>query len=77
VEVRIGVGETAREVIIEVDQSTEDVVAAYQSALSQPDGVLRLTDAKGRLLLIPVARVNYLDLGSPGHRPVGFGVLEQ
>lgn len=76
-EIRIGVVDAPREVVIEVTDSSDDIDAAYRSALGQEDGVLRLADAKGRILLIPVARIAYLDLGSPEHRPVGFGVLEQ
>jgi len=77
VEIRIGVVDSPREVVIEVLDTADDVATAYRSALGLPDGVLRLADAKGRLVLIPVARITYLDLGSPEHRPVGFGVLEQ
>ena len=76
-EIRIGVVDAPREVVIEVTDSADDIAEAYRGALGQSDGVLRLTDAKGRILLIPAARVAYLDLGSPGHRPVGFGMLEQ
>jgi len=77
VEVRIGVVDAPREVLIEVVESAESIDEAYRSALGKADGVLHLTDAKGRRLLIPAARIAYLDLGSPGHRPVGFGMLEQ
>jgi len=63
--------------VIEVAESADDIAEAYRGALGQADGVLRLADAKGRILLIPAARVAYLDLGSGAHRPVGFGMLEQ
>jgi len=77
VEIRIGITDIAREVIIEVTDAPESVVQAYRDAISETNGLLRLMDAKGRLLLIPAARIAYLDLGSPGHRPVGFGAPEQ
>ena len=76
-EIRIGITDIAREVVIEVADSADDVAAAYRGALGEPDGLLRLVDAKGRSLLIPATRIAYLDLGSPGHRPVGFGAPEQ
>ncbi|MCL2782551.1 MAG: DUF3107 domain-containing protein [Propionibacteriaceae bacterium] len=76
-EIRIGITDIAREVIIEVTDAPESVVQAYRDAISETNGLLRLMDAKGRLLLIPAARIAYLDLGSPGHRPVGFGAPEQ
>jgi len=77
VEIRIGITDVNREVVIEVNDSSYETSQAYQAALSKPDGLLRLTDAKGRLLLIPAARIAYLDLGPAGHRPVGFGAPEQ
>jgi len=77
VEIRIGITDITREVVIEVLDTADAVSAAYQGALGESNGLLRLTDPKGRLLLIPAARVAYLDLGSPGHRPVGFGAPDQ
>ena len=77
VEIRIGITDIAREVVIEVTDSPDNVVQSYRDALSETNGLLRLVDAKGRLLLIPAARIAYLDLGSTGHRPVGFGAPEQ
>ena len=76
-EIRIGITDINREIVIEVDDSSDGTSQAYQTALAKPDGLLRLTDARGRLLLIPAARIAYLDLGPAGHRPVGFGAPEQ
>ncbi|MCL2490989.1 MAG: DUF3107 domain-containing protein [Propionibacteriaceae bacterium] len=76
-EIKIGIADVAREVSIDADQGVDDVVQAYRDALSEPNGLLHLTDPKGRHLVVPATRVAYLDLGSPEHRPVGFGAAEQ
>ena len=36
---------------------------------------LRLTDAKGRLVIIPSNVLAYVEIGAEGPRPVGFGAL--
>jgi len=76
-EIKIGIADVARETSIDADQSADDIVKAYADALAEPNGLLRLADSKGRHLVVPAARVAYLDLGSPEHRPVGFGAAEQ
>jgi len=76
-EIKIGIADVTRETSIDADQTVDEVVKAYSDALSQPNGLLRLADSKGRHLVVPATRVAYLDLGSPEHRPVGFGAAEQ
>ena len=75
-EIKIGIADVPREASIDADQSADDIVQAYSDALSKPNGLLRLADSKGRHLVVPAGRVAYLDLGSPEHRPVGFGAAE-
>src|SRR5690606_37887473 len=48
VEVKIGVQNVARELSIETDQTMEEVGAAVRKALADPQGMLTLTDNKGR-----------------------------
>jgi len=76
-EIKIGIADVPREASIDADQSADEIVQAYRDALSEPNGLLRLADSKGRHLVVSAARVAYLDLGSPEHRPVGFGAAEQ
>jgi hypothetical protein len=70
-EVRIGVRD-AREIVLESEESPETVGAAVDAALSG-DGVLRLTDDRGRLFLVPAKVIAYVELGAPETRKVGFG----
>ena len=73
-EIKVGIVESPRELTVETEISATDVEADLAEALSS-DGVLKLTEKRGRIVLIPAARISYLDLGSEQVRPVGFGAL--
>lgn len=73
-EVKIGVRDVAREVMLESELSPEAVAKAVEEALSGGT-VLRLVDDKGRVVLIPSAQIGYVELGAPESRRVGFGAL--
>lgn len=70
-EVKIGVQNASRELVIESDQSGEDIEATVSKALK--DGAaLVLTDAKGRKVIVPTEKLAYVELGSPVAGQVGF-----
>ena len=71
VEVKIGVQNAARELTIEVDETPEAVEKLVADAVSG-DGVLNLKDAKGRRLIVPVAKLAYVELGHGTLGQVGF-----
>ncbi|MFC7504312.1 DUF3107 domain-containing protein [Nocardioides sp. CPCC 206347] len=71
VEVKIGVQNTARELVIETDETNEGVEALVSEALSS-DGVLRLTDTKGKVTVVPVAKLAYVEIGRSVAGQVGF-----
>ncbi|MDO5676665.1 MAG: DUF3107 domain-containing protein [Propionibacteriaceae bacterium] len=73
-EVKIGITDVAREVTIDTQASQEEVVEALRQAV-QNSGLFELTDDKGRRVIIPAARVGYLDIGSTSARAVGFGAV--
>ncbi|GAA1764038.1 DUF3107 domain-containing protein [Nocardioides hankookensis] len=70
-EVKIGVQNAARELTIEVDETAEAVEKLVADAVSG-DGVLNLKDAKGRRLIVPVAKLAYVELGHGVAGQVGF-----
>jgi hypothetical protein len=74
VEVKIGVQNAVREIVIESNQSNDDVVAAVDSAISK-GGLLRLADEKGRVVLVPAEKLAYVEIGEPEVRRVGFGAM--
>jgi Mg2+/Co2+ transporter CorC len=72
VEVKIGVQDANRELVVESAQSREEVVSLLRSALVDADGVLELSDERGRTVLVPTAKLAYLELGEDSARRVGF-----
>ena len=71
-EVKIGVQQAPRELSVEVDDDAEAVEKAIRDALADDAGLLVLTDNKGRKVLVPTARLAYVELGSPAIGQVGF-----
>lgn len=72
-EVKVGIQNVSREVTVETRASAEQVEEALREALSHENGVLVLTDERGRRVLVPAATIAYVDLGSEHTRAVGFG----
>jgi hypothetical protein len=73
-EIRIGVVYTARELNLETDDSVDTVTATVESTISAGDGVLWLTDKKGRRVGVPVDKIAYVEIVTDaGGRKVGFG----
>jgi hypothetical protein len=72
VEVKVGVQHSARELVVESNQSPDEVQQALAAALSS-GGVLTLEDEKGRRVIVPVDRLAYVEIGEPTVRKVGFG----
>ncbi|WP_436773507.1 DUF3107 domain-containing protein [Yinghuangia sp. YIM S09857] len=74
-EVKIGVQHAARELVLEVADSAEDVERAVEAALSGSATVLSLQDEKGRKVIVPSDRLAYVEIGEPSVRRVGFGAV--
>jgi hypothetical protein len=72
VEVKIGVAESPRELVVSSDQSPDEVEALVSDALKKPGGLLSLVDDKGRRYVLPSARVSYVEIGPADSRRVGF-----
>jgi hypothetical protein len=71
-EVKIGVQNVNRELVVDATQSADDVEKAVATALSTDAGVLSLTDSKGRKILVPVAKLAYVEIGTSSTGTVGF-----
>jgi hypothetical protein len=75
-EVRIGIIQTAKELDVELAEGTsrEQVLADIETALGSADGVLWLTDKRGRRVGVPTGKVAYVEVGAASDdRRVGFG----
>ncbi len=72
-EITIGVQNVARELVVETDQTAEDVALAVSKALSA--GVpLEFTDTRGRRIIVPAGTVGYVEVGDEA-RKVGFHTI--
>ena len=71
-EVKIGVQQAPRELTVEVDQDADTVEQAIKDAIADESGLISLTDHKGRRVLVPTAKLAYVELGSPTVGQVGF-----
>ncbi len=71
-EVKIGVQHVSREIVLECEDSVDQVLTALDKALTGK-GSLRLTDDKGRTVVVPGAAIGYIEIGAANERRVGFG----
>ncbi|TDD60054.1 DUF3107 domain-containing protein [Kribbella antibiotica] len=74
-EVKIGVQHVNRELVLESEQSPDEVQEQVANALSGKSNLLELTDDKGRKVLVPADRLAYVEIGEPSVRKVGFGAI--
>jgi transposase len=76
VDVRIGVTQAPRELNIELaeDVDRDDLKSRVEAALGGASDVLWITDKRGKDVVIPAAKIAYVELGSAdGDRKIGFG----
>lgn len=73
-EVKIGIEDTPRELVVASDQSAEEVDKLVSEALNSDDGLLRLSDEKGRKFIVPSDRIAYVEIAPTDVRKVGFGI---
>ena len=71
-EVKIGVQNTPRELVIDSTLSSDDVEKAVHAAFSGDEAVLTLEDAKGRKVIVPREKLAYVEVGAPSSGTVGY-----
>lgn len=71
-EIKIGVQYSPREISLESEDKPEDITAAVDAAIAA-GSILKLTDDRGRTVLIPGDKITYVELGPASSRKVGFG----
>ncbi len=71
-DIKVGVKQVNREIVVESNQTAAEVEQAVATALEN-DSVLVLVDAHGRKVLVPSASIGYVDIGEETARRVGFG----
>jgi hypothetical protein len=72
VDIRIGIQNSPRELTFESNQSAAEIDALVSQAIDGGAKLLKLKDNKGRLFLVPVASIGYVECGAEETRRVGF-----
>ncbi|MCK9875743.1 DUF3107 domain-containing protein [Frankia sp. AgPm24] len=72
-EVKIGVRQVGRELVVESELTAEAVAAQVSEAVKAGSGVLTLSDDKGRQVLVPIDALAYVEIAATSPRRVGFG----
>lgn len=70
-DVRIGIQNVAREVVIESAETAEKVTQIVRDAISGSTDLV-LTDSKGRQIIVPAGVIGYVEIGAEEQRRVGF-----
>ena len=71
-EIKVGIQHVNREIVVETTESAADIEASLATAMSD-ETFFTVTDERGRKVLIPAAKIAYVDLGEENARHVGFG----
>ncbi|XRQ12064.1 DUF3107 domain-containing protein [Actinomadura welshii] len=72
-QVRIGVQNIPKELVVDSEQSADEVQEALADALTEPGGVLVLRDRRAGRVVVPARQVGYLEISEDEQRNVGFG----
>ena len=70
-DIKIGIQQSPRELSVESSESAEAVEKAVAKAVAD-EGVLVLTDSKGRKVIVPAGKIAYVEIGGGVSGQVGF-----
>ncbi len=73
-EIRIGISDSTQELHIESDQSQEQILADVSKSLTEGTPLI-LSDVKGRQIVVPQAKISFVEVGSSAERKVGFATI--
>jgi hypothetical protein len=71
VEVKIGIQHSQRELVVDTDEKAEAIEKLVSDAVGS-DGVITLTDTKGRKVVVPASKLAYVEIGGGVIGTVGF-----
>ena len=70
-EVRIGVQQAPRDIVLESNDKAADITSAVEKAIAN-DSLLTLTDDKGRTIVVPGSKIAFVEIGAQAPGKVGF-----
>lgn len=71
VEIRINVQNSTREIVLESNQTPEDVAKLINKAVDANE-ILTLVDEKGRQIIVPGDKIAFVEIGAQSAGRVGF-----
>jgi hypothetical protein len=72
VDIRIGIVNTARELMFQTTQSAAEIEKAIADSVGSDSGTLRLEDEKGHIYVVPAKNLAFVEIGQEKARKVGF-----
>jgi hypothetical protein len=72
--IRIAIADISSELAFECGLSPAEIKKAVAQSLAD-NAPLILTDVRGHEIIVPAARIGYVEIGQPTERRVGFGAL--
>jgi DNA-binding MurR/RpiR family transcriptional regulator len=74
-EVRIGVKGAPRELVLDSNQSADEIEQIVDAALKDGSATVTLTDDKGRRIVVAADKLAYVEIAESEGRRVGFGAI--
>jgi DNA-binding MurR/RpiR family transcriptional regulator len=74
-EVRIGVKGAPRELVLDSNQSADEIQKSVDAALKDGAATITLTDDKGRRVVVAADKLAYVEIAESEGRKVGFGAI--
>jgi Protein of unknown function (DUF3107) len=72
VQVRVGVQNVPKELVVETSLSSDEIEQAVGDALADPEGVFTLRSKNGRVV-VPASKLAYVEIAETDVPSVGFG----
>lgn len=71
-DIKIGLAESPRELVISSQSEQDDVVGQISQAIESNQPTVTLEDSKGRKFVIRTERISYVEVGQTAPHAVGF-----
>jgi hypothetical protein len=72
VDISIGITNSPREINFESSQTSGEIETIVAEALTAGSPFVKFTDNKGKVYIVPVSTLAYVEVGSESTRRVGF-----
>ena len=72
-QIRIGVQSVPKELVVETSLSADEVEEEIARAVQEEGGILSIRDSNGSRVVVPSAKLAYVEIGESGPKSVGFG----